>query len=83
MFITGKMLFIVILCLIALVPVPVQSKRVHIPLAKSIAEADTRMKEWIATHPFGFNFPTFFEKFFIDKLVVNVEGFVLPPGHLW
>ena len=59
------------------------SGREHIPLAKSDVESDARMKEWVASHPFGFKFPVFFEKFFIDKLVVNVDGFVLPPGHLW
>lgn len=53
------------------------------PRAKSLAESDVEMKQWLSTHPFLFQFPSVFERFFIDKLVVSVDGFTLPPGQLW
>lgn len=59
------------------------AKRSHIEPANTVTEADERMKRWLAAHPFTFSFPRFFERFFIDKLVVSVDDFVLPPGQLW
>lgn len=58
-------------------------KREIIKPAHTTVEADREMKQWLSVHPFGFSFPVFMERFFIDKLVVSVDGFVLPPGQLW
>lgn len=41
------------------------------------------MKQWLKTHPFKFKIPQALDRFFIKKMVVNPEGFILPPGQLW
>lgn len=46
-------------------------------------QADHEMKIWLKNHLFEFNFPAALDKLFIERLVVNVDGFELPPGNLW
>ena len=49
----------------------------------SVSASHEEMKQWIDKHPFQFAFPKAFDRFFIERLVVNTDGFVLPPGMLW
>lgn len=51
--------------------------------ASSLPQSDFEMRTWLKTHPFAFKFPTFLHRFFVERLVVNADDFILPPGMLW